>query len=379
MANIVQTYRSLVSGNTPTTLLEGQLAVNVPDSKIWIGNELGAPVLIYDPATAGVSDHTLLSNIGVNTHDQIDAEIALLDAHLADVTTNPHAVTAEQVGAAPTAHTHVLADVTDSKSMAAVDDAVADGLAYGRKDNTWVEVSEFGPEDVIGGQGITVQQGVPGVGQITINSSTPQSIKARFLWEDSGSGTSPGDGNMGADQATSVNMTQLVISYVDADGNDVSSIASMIKAGDSFIIAHEPTGDLMMFMVDSPPVDNTTWGKMLVTFAAGNDALNPAAGDSMKAEWFPSEGEPTVPAHRHDHNVDLDNAGSNTHAAIDNHLASTANPHAVTAAQAGAEPANANIQAHIADVTTNPHAVTYEQLGGTQPAPLAHNHDAGTF
>ena len=43
------------------------------------------------------------------------------------------------------------------------------------------------------------------------------------------------------------------------------------------------------------------------------------------------------------------------------------NPHSVTAAQAGAEPANANIQAHIADVLTNPHAVTAAQTGA-EPA-----------
>ncbi len=38
----------------------------------------------------------------------------------------------------------------------------------------------------------------------------------------------------------------------------------------------------------------------------------------------------------------------------------TANPHGVTAAQAGAEPANANIQAHIAS-TANPHGTTFTQ------------------
>lgn len=51
------------------------------------------------------------------------------------------------------------------------------------------------------------------------------------------------------------------------------------------------------------------------------------------------------------------------------HRIDTANPHAVTAAQAGAEPANANIQAHIADILTNPHAVTAAQVGA---APIAH-------
>jgi hypothetical protein len=52
---------------------------------------------------------------------------------------------------------------------------------------------------------------------------------------------------------------------------------------------------------------------------------------------------------------------------VDTHVGDTANPHAVSAAQAGAEPANANIQAHISDVTTNPHAVTAAQASA-EPA-----------
>jgi len=48
------------------------------------------------------------------------------------------------------------------------------------------------------------------------------------------------------------------------------------------------------------------------------------------------------------------------------HISSVANPHGVTAAQAGAEPANANIQSHITDIA-NPHSVTAMQVG----SPLA--------
>lgn len=43
------------------------------------------------------------------------------------------------------------------------------------------------------------------------------------------------------------------------------------------------------------------------------------------------------------------------------------NPHSVTAAQAGAEPVNANIQTHVTDVTGNPHVVTASQVGA-EPA-----------
>ena len=48
---------------------------------------------------------------------------------------------------------------------------------------------------------------------------------------------------------------------------------------------------------------------------------------------------------------------------IAGHIASTSNPHDVTAAQAGAEPANSNIQEHISQTTGNPHGVTCGQIG----------------
>lgn len=64
--------------------------------------------------------------------------------------------------------------------------------------------------------------------------------------------------------------------------------------------------------------------------------------------------------------VDAPTARTNLGAAsavdLTNHENDVANPHSVTAAQAGAEPANANIQAHIAD-TANPHGVTAAQAG----------------
>ncbi len=45
----------------------------------------------WETPASGVTDHTLLSNIGTNTHAQVDT-------HIGDATTNPHAVTATQVG-----------------------------------------------------------------------------------------------------------------------------------------------------------------------------------------------------------------------------------------------------------------------------------------
>lgn len=44
------------------------------------------------------------------------------------------------------------------------------------------------------------------------------------------------------------------------------------------------------------------------------------------------------------------------------HIDSHANPHMVTATQVGAEPANSNIQSHIATVGSNPHGTDHSQL-----------------
>lgn len=409
MADIVQTLRSFTPAAVPAagTLLEGQLAVNIPDKKIWIGNTDGDPVIIFNSSNVGVSDHTQLTNIGTNTHDQIDAHIAATD--------NPHSVTPGQIGAAPAdhthewaditdppatfppaAHTHVLADITDAGSMAAVDDAASDGLFYGRKDGAWAEVTDFGPEDVKGGQGISVV--LPGDGTVEVHSTQATGVKAVWLWSDLTTGD-PGNGNMRGDNVGGGAITAFGLSYQDKDGADVSPILATIKTGDQLQIVRDNAGviEYSVWNVDALPVDQTTYADLPVTLIFESSTDTPDVGDEMNVQWTPQE--TYVPAHQHDHNTDLTNVGTNTHVQIDNHIANVSNPHNVTYEQLGGtqpppvahvhshndlDPASigtnnhATIDAHLAN-TSNPHQVTYEQLGGTQPPPVGHNHDAGTF
>lgn len=97
-----------------------------------------------DPGPAGAdapSDHTLLTNIGTNTHAQIDTAISNSVSHIAN-TSNPHGVTKAQVGlsnvpntdftaavAANTAarHTHANKTLLDTYSQTEVN--LADAIA----------------------------------------------------------------------------------------------------------------------------------------------------------------------------------------------------------------------------------------------------------
>ena len=63
--------RSLTAGKVPTLLRTGEIAVNIPDKKMWIGDAAGTPVLIsnsagYLPLTGGTMTGTIVAPSGVN-------------------------------------------------------------------------------------------------------------------------------------------------------------------------------------------------------------------------------------------------------------------------------------------------------------------------
>ncbi len=77
---------------------------------------------IRDLPSPGVSDHTLLTNIGVNTHVQIDA-------HINNVS-NPHGVTKSQVGLGNADNTSDANKPVSIATQAALNINNNDSIAY---------------------------------------------------------------------------------------------------------------------------------------------------------------------------------------------------------------------------------------------------------
>lgn len=101
---------NLTPGPLPGTAALGDLAINELDGLLYVGNGSGWDL-------AGATDHTALSNIGTNTHDQIDA-------HLASGA-NPHGVTAAQVGLGNVDNTSDLNKPISTATQTAIDNKVS--------------------------------------------------------------------------------------------------------------------------------------------------------------------------------------------------------------------------------------------------------------
>ena len=50
MSIVIRTKRSNTPGTTPSGLELGEMAVNIPDKKIWMGDGTVTPAVIFDPS-----------------------------------------------------------------------------------------------------------------------------------------------------------------------------------------------------------------------------------------------------------------------------------------------------------------------------------------
>lgn len=68
-AGLILTKNLTNAGAVPLVLAQGELAVNITDKKVWIGNELNTPVLLINsvaaPTAVGVNTQILFNDSGV--------------------------------------------------------------------------------------------------------------------------------------------------------------------------------------------------------------------------------------------------------------------------------------------------------------------------
>ena len=88
-----------------------------------------------EPGADAPSDHTLLTNIGTNTHAQIDTAISNSVSHIAN-TSNPHGVTKAQVGLSNVPNTDFTADVAANTAKISFDAVSSARLANTSGTNT---------------------------------------------------------------------------------------------------------------------------------------------------------------------------------------------------------------------------------------------------
>jgi hypothetical protein len=118
-------------------------------------NGAGGTTTIIEGGGGGVTDHTLLTNIGVNTHAQIDTHITAANSHIGS-TSNPHGVTKAQVGLGSVDNTADLSKPISTATQAYVDARIA-ALTKGML------------QVVISGNGAVITTGVKGWIQLPYN------------------------------------------------------------------------------------------------------------------------------------------------------------------------------------------------------------------
>jgi len=47
MANIIKLKNSITSTTTPSSLEQGEVAINITDKKMWVGNASTTPILLF--------------------------------------------------------------------------------------------------------------------------------------------------------------------------------------------------------------------------------------------------------------------------------------------------------------------------------------------
>ena len=124
-----------------------------------------------DKGDTGTTDHLLLTNIGTNTHAQIDTAVTASTSHIAN-TSNPHSVTKAQVGLSNVPNTDFTAAVAANTAKLTADTAnvTAAGALMDSEVTNLAQVKAFSSSDYA-----TSAQGTASSSHIA-NTSNPHSV-----------------------------------------------------------------------------------------------------------------------------------------------------------------------------------------------------------
>ena len=360
------TQNNAIALNTAKVSADGSIDthsdVDTTTNAPMVGQVLTWDGANFVPQTSatGVTDHTLLTNIGTNTHVQIDA-------HIADTTTNPHNVTATQVGLGNVDNTSD-ADKPVSTAGAAANAALQTQIDGNDTDISNLQAGQTAQDALIAANTakVSADGSVDTHSDVDISTVAPL-IGQTLVWD--GANFVPQTPASGVTDHTlltniGVNTHAQIDSHIaDTTTNPHAVTAAQVGLGnvDNTSDADKPVSTAgaaanaaLQTQIDGNDTDiSDLQAEQLVqnTAIALNTAKVSADGsidthsDVDTTTTAPITGQAliwdgtnfvpqTLPTGVTDHTL-LSNIGVNTHAQIDTHIADTNNPHAVTATQVG--------------------------------------------
>lgn len=222
---------------------------------------------VWVVASAGVTDHFLLTNIGVNTHVQIDSHLADASIHFTEASIDHTAIS--NIGV----NSHAVIDTHLANTAIHFVDAPADSESYVRNNNAWVLES-------------------PGGGLLSGQYRFSTSIVA----------ADPGAGRFRYDNAAYASVTEIFIDDFTNPGVDISNILALITTGDRlYIQGEDDSNEFAVWNVTGPSVDNVGWFTIPVELETGGNVLGnndrtifvlqiggTALSQTVQRQWFGS-------------------------------------------------------------------------------------------